>query len=248
MHYLSFFVATLSLIHLVYALPLPFPERPPVSDFSISNLRATRPSLPVARALALNLPLLKQDGTFALQPPYFKRDELERRVPTTNGKGTTNANSNKRKRTRKPTTYGKGTTKPNSKKRKRTRNPKPILPPMSRPENQHLPPHTKIVLAGKAREELDRLNLHGKARKDAIGYHKRIMKAEMKKHGAVEAELTHIAHSGGSDPNEKDHITAKLWNPDLLAIHGAMGTNSHHLYTADHKFPMPKSFTSVHVP
>ncbi|KJA16872.1 hypothetical protein HYPSUDRAFT_79865 [Hypholoma sublateritium FD-334 SS-4] len=71
------------------------------------------------------------------------------------------------------------------------------------------PSNAKVTFGSAARAKLDELGLHGKDRKKAKQYHKNIVKQDMKNHpGADSARIFHLAHKGGNDPNERNHITA----------------------------------------
>ncbi|KAH9474488.1 hypothetical protein JR316_0012947 [Psilocybe cubensis] len=70
------------------------------------------------------------------------------------------------------------------------------------------PANAKVTFGNAAKAHLDELGLHGKDRKKVKKYHKQVVKQDMKNHGAHSARVFHLAHTGGSDPNEKNHITA----------------------------------------
>jgi len=66
----------------------------------------------------------------------------------------------------------------------------------------------KVTLSKHANKELDDLGLQGKERRKAIAYHSRVIRSQMKDvPGAHTAEISHIAHVGGSDRNEPLHAT-----------------------------------------
>ncbi|PPQ79018.1 hypothetical protein CVT25_002327 [Psilocybe cyanescens] len=82
------------------------------------------------------------------------------------------------------------------------------------------PANAKVTFGNAAKAKLDELGLHGKDRKKVKKYHKDVIKKDMKNHGAHSARVLyvshpsltypkdHLAHEGGNDPNEKNHITA----------------------------------------
>lgn len=88
-----------------------------------------------------------------------------------------------------------------------------------------------ITFDTEARKEMDNLGLHGKARKRVKNYHKAVLKQDMRRHGAATGTIMHIAHSGGSDPNERFHITAEY--------KGHKGEQIHSNYLVDGN-PSPK--------
>lgn len=106
-------------------------------------------------------------------------------------------------------------------------------------KHKALPNNTKIRLSDDARGELNKMGLHGKDRRKEIKYHKNAVKKEMKKQGAATAEIKHVAHRGGSDPKEKNHITASLYakkQPGDTGRNGKIipnkfnGGPNHHIY------------------
>jgi len=119
----------------------------------------------------------------------------------------------------------------------------------------HRPANAKVTFGADAKRKLDELGLHGKSRKHAKNYHKNIVKAEMKGHGAETARVFHLAHKGGSDPNEKNHLTVGLYNkkgdqiksPWALKKEAETGQATKglfHMYPEKNpKFKEPKSFT-----
>lgn len=106
-----------------------------------------------------------------------------------------------------------------------------------------LPNTAKLTLSEDARKELDGMGLHGKARKQLIKWHKKQVKKEMNtnpllKGQAITGVIEHVAHKGGHDPKEKNHITAsfltKLRKPIPNTYNG--GAN-HHLYVNEKGLP-----------
>jgi len=111
--------------------------------------------------------------------------------------------------------------------------------PPQQPKRKGPPNNAKIMLSDSARQELDKMGLHGKDRKKEIKYHKKEVKKAMKEKGAVTAEIKHVAHRGGSDPKEPNHITASLFSkkqPGDTGRHGKIipnqhnGGPNHHIY------------------
>jgi len=67
---------------------------------------------------------------------------------------------------------------------------------------------SKVTLSKQAHIDLDNLGLQGAERRKAINYHHTLAKAHMKTvPGARTAEISRIAHVGGSDPKEPLHAT-----------------------------------------
>jgi len=120
----------------------------------------------------------------------------------------------------------------------------------------HRSGNAKVTFGSDARRKLDELGLHGKARQHAKNYHKNIVKAEMKAHGAEKGRVFHLAHKGGSDPNEKNHLTVGLYDhkgdqiksPWALKREKETGKPTKglfHMYPENHKVKQPKSFTAA---
>jgi len=120
----------------------------------------------------------------------------------------------------------------------------------------HRPANAKVTFGADAKRKLDELGLHGKARKHAKDYHKKIVKAEMGAHGATKGRVFHLAHKGGSDPNEKNHLTVGLYNhkgdqiksPWAVKKEAETGQKTKglfHMYPENHKIKEPKSFTAA---
>ncbi|KAF9475178.1 hypothetical protein BDN70DRAFT_924162 [Pholiota conissans] len=95
---------------------------------------------------------------------------------------------------------------------------------------------TQLTLGKYASKELDKLGLHGKVRKNTINWHKKQMKKAMRTHPllkgvAQKGEIVHIAHKGGSNPSEKNHITATFLNKEGSEIMNDFnGESKHHIY------------------
>ncbi|KAF8953713.1 hypothetical protein BDZ97DRAFT_1983882 [Flammula alnicola] len=73
----------------------------------------------------------------------------------------------------------------------------------------------KLKLSEKARKELYSIGVQGKARKDTIKWHKYKVEQQMKNNPVLKCKgemgiVEHIAHKGGSNPKEKNHITASF--------------------------------------
>jgi len=100
-----------------------------------------------------------------------------------------------------------------------------------------LPP--KITFGAAARKDLDNLGLHGKERVKAKKYHKNIVKKHMKTvPGAHTAEITRIAHVGGTTPNDSLHATvAYRKKPPTLAKGQKLSGN------AQKKLKIPSTYT-----
>jgi len=124
-----------------------------------------------------------------------------------------------------------------------------------------------LSLSDAAKDELNRMGLHGKERKKVIHWHKKQVKKEIKnnpllkptyegrtrttktgeitgetetyKHqitGAKTGVIEHIAHKGGSNPKEKNHITASFRDPgDKHIINKYNGGTHHHIYVNSNK-------------
>ncbi|KAF8803322.1 hypothetical protein BYT27DRAFT_7244365 [Phlegmacium glaucopus] len=109
-------------------------------------------------------------------------------------------------------------------------------PPNNQNQRKALPSNTKLQLGDHAREELDKMGLHGKPRRDMIKWHKTQVKNEMKtnpllKDKAKSGVIQHLAHEGGSDPKEKNHITASFHDKDKKPISNDFnGGINHHVY------------------
>jgi len=112
-------------------------------------------------------------------------------------------------------------------------------PHQNPPKHKPLPNNTKIRLSDDARSELNKMGLHGKDRRKEIKNQKSAVKKEMRKQGAVTAEIKHVAHKGGSDPKEKNHVTASLYakkQPGDTGRNGKVipntknGGPNHHIY------------------
>lgn len=112
-------------------------------------------------------------------------------------------------------------------------------PAQNPPKHKPLPNNTKIRLSDDARSELNKMGLHGKDRRKEIKNQKGAVKKEMRKQGAVTAEIKHVAHKGGSDKKEKNHITASLYakkQPGDTGRNGKVipnkfnGGPNHHIY------------------
>ncbi|KAH9481457.1 hypothetical protein JR316_0005983 [Psilocybe cubensis] len=94
---------------------------------------------------------------------------------------------------------------------------------------------TRLSISDNAKAELNRLNIHGKERKNAIKWNKNKVKKEMRKNpelkGAHTGVIEHLAHKGGSQPKEKNHITASFKDKHGQQIHNSYnGGPNHHLY------------------
>lgn len=120
----------------------------------------------------------------------------------------------------------------------------------------HRPANAKVTFGSDARRKLDELGLHGKQRQHAKNYHKNIVKAEMKAHGAEKGRVFHLAHKGGSDPKERNHLTVGLydkkgaqikspWAVKKEAETGKVTKGLFHMYPENHKFKEPASFTAA---
>jgi len=113
--------------------------------------------------------------------------------------------------------------------------------PQNNQKRKGLPNNTKLKLADSARAELDKIGVHGKQRRNMIKFHKTQVKNEMKnnpllKDKAHTGVIHHITHKGGSDPKEKDHITASFRDKNNKQIvNGFNGGNNHHVYVESHK-------------
>lgn len=101
-------------------------------------------------------------------------------------------------------------------------------------QNGYKPAPAKVMLGDTAKQELDKMKLHGKARKQTIKWHKKQVKEHMQHnphlnrehHKASTATIEwvnnldpmfyslilqrHLVHKGGSNPKEKNHITASF--------------------------------------
>jgi len=116
--------------------------------------------------------------------------------------------------------------------------PKPATPktPGAPSKKKALPNSAKITLGKDAKEELNKMNLHGKERKKAIKWHKSKLKDQMRtdptlKDKAHTAVIQHVAHQGGSNPKEPNHITASFRDKNRQDIpNNHNGGNNHHVY------------------
>jgi hypothetical protein len=100
-----------------------------------------------------------------------------------------------------------------------------------------LPP--KITFGAAARKDLDNLGLHGKERKKAKNYHKNIVKKHMKTvPGAHTAQITRIAHVGGTTPNDPLHATVAYRKKPPTLPKGQKLTAS-----AQKKLKIPSTYT-----
>jgi len=114
-----------------------------------------------------------------------------------------------------------------------------------RPKNKQkaLPNSAKLTLSKDARKELDGMGLHGKARKSAIKWHKNQLKQQMKTNPVLKGKATtgvieHVAHKGGSDPKEKNHITASFRDKNRMDVANEFnGGKNHHLYVDNKGLP-----------
>jgi len=123
---------------------------------------------------------------------------------------------------------------------------KPTSAPVQKAPHQNnkrkgLPNNTKLKLADTARAELNKIGVHGKARRNMIKWHKTQVKNEMKNNPLLKGKahtgvIQHIAHEGGSDPKEKNHITASFRDKNNKQIpNNYNGKDNHHLYVESHK-------------
>ncbi|KAF9471412.1 hypothetical protein BDN70DRAFT_575110 [Pholiota conissans] len=106
-----------------------------------------------------------------------------------------------------------------------------------------LPNNTKLRLSDDARGELNKMGLHGKARKNTIKWHKNQVKKAMRTHPALKGKahtgvIQHLAHKGGSDPREHNHITASFLDKHRQPVPNSFnGGNNHHLYVKNKGMP-----------
>jgi len=123
---------------------------------------------------------------------------------------------------------------PYSKGQKVAKTVQPARKPKQPQQGQHVSP--KMTLGKNAREELDKMGLHGKARKSTIKWHKNQVKQQMRTHPALKgkaksAVIEHVAHKGGSDPKEKNHITASFRDKNRQTVPNSFnGGKNFHLY------------------
>ena len=134
---------------------------------------------------------------------------------------------------------------------------------------------SKITFSAGASKRLDGMGLHGKDRQAAKKYHKNIMKSEMKKNGAVKGNIVYAlrnsftliascsritvysatAHTGGTRPDEKNHITAQFhdskgrplpssWTDKETGKTMVGEKNQHHVYVND-KMKTPSAWTKA---
>jgi len=113
----------------------------------------------------------------------------------------------------------------------------------------------KVTFGKSAKESLDHLGLHGKDRKAAKGYHKQVVKEEMKTNGASTAKVVHLEHKGGSVATEKNHITTHFYDKNKQTIPSKWTDKStgekkdgelHHVYPDQHPgVTKPKSLTDA---
>ncbi|KAF8972229.1 hypothetical protein BDZ97DRAFT_2054324 [Flammula alnicola] len=102
----------------------------------------------------------------------------------------------------------------------------------------------KLKLSEKARKELYSIGVHGKARKDTIEWHKYQLKQQMSNNPALKGKggmgiVEHIAHMGGSNPKEKNHITASFRDKYKEQIpNNFNGGKNHHLYVNNKGLPL----------
>ncbi|PPR02755.1 hypothetical protein CVT26_009465 [Gymnopilus dilepis] len=96
---------------------------------------------------------------------------------------------------------------------------------------------TKLELSPAASQELDNMGLHGKKRKEVIKWHKAQVKAHMrndpylKGKGAETGTIEHLVHTGGSNPKERNHITASFEDKKSRPITNNFNDgNHHHIY------------------
>jgi len=120
------------------------------------------------------------------------------------------------------------------------------------------PANAKITFGKEATARLDALGLHKNSRKHAKNYHKKIMKAEMAKiPEAATGRVFHLVHEGGSDPNEKSHMTAGVYKLNKEPIKspwalekekenpGSTPKGLFHFYPENHRFRAPKAFVAA---
>jgi hypothetical protein len=99
-----------------------------------------------------------------------------------------------------------------------------------------LPNAARLTLGKEARKELDGMGLHGKARRNTVKWHKTQLKKEMKTNPALKGKarsgvIEHVAHKGGSNPKEKNHITASFRDKNRKDIPNKFnGGKNHHVY------------------
>ncbi|KAH6879386.1 hypothetical protein BKA70DRAFT_209650 [Coprinopsis sp. MPI-PUGE-AT-0042] len=80
-------------------------------------------------------------------------------------------------------------------------------------------PHAaRITFSDLARQELDRMGLHGKDRRKTVKWHKKHVKKEMKKIGASSAMVDAYRSQRRKQPQRSHHITASFKNRDGRAI------------------------------
>ncbi|KAJ3509712.1 hypothetical protein NLJ89_g5077 [Agrocybe chaxingu] len=120
-------------------------------------------------------------------------------------------------------------------------------PPSPKPQpgnkQKALPNKAKLTLGKDARKELDNLGLHGKARKNTVKWHKNQVKKHMKTNPVLKGKaktgtIEHIAHKGGSNPKEKNHITASFRDKNKKDVLNKFnGGKNHHLYVNNKGLP-----------
>ncbi|KAJ3517613.1 hypothetical protein NMY22_g13927 [Coprinellus aureogranulatus] len=112
-----------------------------------------------------------------------------------------------------------------------------------------------IKVTSKAKNDIKAMLPAGHSRQDyknAKNWHRQQMQSYMAAKGATHATILRGAHSGGTNPNERAHITASMRNNNGKVItsshRGANGkvkkSNSHHVYTSGH----PPKGRVPHVP
>jgi len=118
---------------------------------------------------------------------------------------------------------------------------KKAQPQKNQNHRKGLPSNAKLTLSNDARTELNKIGVHGKERRKMIKWHKTQVKNEMKNNPLLKGKahtgvIQHIAHEGGSDPKEKNHITASFRDKSNKQIpNNHNGGNNHHLYVGSIK-------------
>ncbi|CAA7267218.1 unnamed protein product [Cyclocybe aegerita] len=155
-------------------------------------------------------------------------DELERRGGRTAPRKSTQI---KKETKANPFSKGKGKAAP------------PGAKPKAGNKQKALPNSAKLTLGKDARKELDNLGLHGKARKNTVKWHKNQVKQHMRTNPTLKGKaktgtIEHIAHKGGSNPKEKNHITASFRDKNKKDVLNKFnGGKNHHLYVNNKGLP-----------
>lgn len=241
-----------TLLSRVFSIPVTSPEHH--SDISLSSKRNSATNygslLSVARDIGMLSPDLVQRDVLEL----FERNNDRLAQQAKDRKTRLAANKQQRK--------GKGTSEPQrqagraqraANKESKARDKKALqkhavakAQRAGRASGPKVPTAAKITFGKEARKEMNKLGLHGKSRKHAKNYHKAALKQDMERHGAATGTITHIAHSGGSDPKERFHMTAQYKNHHGQVMHShhvdlnGIPSSSFHVYPEDQKRQHPK--------